>query len=259
MTSLIVSLDSRIARIRSPRRGISLGKKKNIYIYILSILIFFELIFNFSHRQPATHEAYMGTRVALTPYVGSTPARKSYRASAIPYIKKKYGEKWWVTLPDQVCPGYALRSFLRERSTINSHGSWSRPGTARRGAGGGGMEGSVGFKYGKMKGLKISPVLRGGTDRSYIIPLRETRLPYPSAAYPTLLRVPPPRPSSSRLRRPFALASISPGLRFAQHAILQATHPPRGGSYVRATPVGLRGCLEMWRLRDSRENSVKRL
>jgi len=136
-------------------------------------------------------------------------------------------------------------------------------GTARGGEGGrrggGGMEGSVGFKYGKMKGLKISPVLRGGTDRSYIIPLRETRLPYPSAAYPTLLRVPPPRPSSSRLRRPFALASISPGLRFAQHAILQATHPPRGGSYVRATPVGLRGCLEMWRLRDSRENSVKRL
>jgi len=123
-------------------------------------------------------------------------------------------------------------------------------------------ERSVGFKYGKMKGLKISPLLRGGTDRSYIIPLRETKLPYPSAAYPTLLRVPPPAtiriglsPASSIYPREHLRASGA----FAQHAILQATHPPRGASYVRATPVGLRGCLEMWRLRDSRENSVKRL
>jgi len=98
-------------------------------------------------------------------------------------------------------------------------------------------ERSVGFKYGKMKGLKISPLLRGGTDRSYIIPLRETKLPYPSAAYPTLLRVPPPAtiriglsPASSIYPREHLRASGSRNMPFfkqpIRHAVLATCVPP---------------------------------
>lgn len=111
----------------------------------------------------------------------------------------------------------------------------------------------IGFKYGKMKGLKISPpqsVAR--IDHTSFLCERSFRIllpTYPPSAlsyrpppsvpprpcHPPLVR-PPTFPSAASLsfsellpRRPFTLSSISAG---SQHAILQVTHPPRW--YVRA-------------------------
>lgn len=99
----------------------------------------------------------------------------------------------------------------------------------------------IGFKYGKMKGLKISPpqsVAR--IDHTSFLCANEAS-PVSPSAYPSTIRslsyspsslLPSPpsrRPTHSASaelpHRPFTLSSVSG--RFAQHAILQVTHPPR--------------------------------
>lgn len=120
--------------------------------------------------------------------------------------------------------------------TINSCGELVTAGHGTRG---------IGFKYGKMKGLKISPpqsvaridhtsflCANEASSVSFCLPIRSYTIrslsypPSPLPFYPF-----PPSSFTELPRRPFTLTSISG--RFAQHAILQAARPPRA-VYVRA-------------------------
>lgn len=139
-----------------------------------------------------------------------------------------------------------------------------------------GHERDMGFKYGKMKGLKISPPQsvaridhtsflcagemgeerrgeRASSSRGILPPAYPPSVPCPTL--PPAFPLPPP-PSHLRhfVHLPFrASRSGSRNMPF-----FKQTHPPPHG--VRACfLVGLRATLETWHLRDSRENSVKRL
>lgn len=109
--------------------------------------------------------------------------------------------------------------------TINSCGELDTAGHGTRG---------IGFKYGKMKGLKISPpqsvaridhtsflCANEASSVSFCLPIHHPLSVLPSFA----LHYPSPFFSFTVLPRPFTLTSISG--RFAQHAILQAACSPR--------------------------------
>lgn len=134
---------------------------------------------------------------------------------------------------DQVYHGNALRSFLWRRSPSIRVGELVTAGHER----------DKGFKYGKMKGLKISPpqsVARidhtsflcageNGEERESFFLARypSTRLfhhPFPVLPCPPSCPLVPPSPF-----RPFTLSSVS--VRFAQHAILQA-NPSAAARYT---------------------------
>lgn len=162
-------------------------------------------------------------------------------------------------------PRECITVIFMKTVTINSCGELVTAGHGTRG---------IGFKYGKMKGLKISPpqsvaridhtsflCANEASSVSFCLPIHHplSVLPSLGPCAPSFPILPHPSPSASSFpRRPFTLTSISG--RFAQHAILQAARPPRRARGVRACfLVGLRAALETWHLRDSRENSVKRL
>lgn len=135
---------------------------------------------------------------------------------------------------DQVYPRECITVIFMKTVTINSCGELVTAGHGTRG---------IGFKYGKMKGLKISPpqsvaridhtsflCANEASSVSFCLPIH-----HPLSVLPSPLLPPYPSPSSPASpelpRRPFTLTSISG--RFAQHAILQAARPPRA-VYVRA-------------------------
>lgn len=129
-------------------------------------------------------------------------------------------------------PRECITVIFMKTVTINSCGELVTAGHGTRG---------IGFKYGKMKGLKISPPQSmARIDHTSFLCANEASLPYPSAylstirslsyllsplPLPHLLAHPSPSSSFPVRRRPFTLTSISG--RFAQHAILQAARPPR--------------------------------
>lgn len=162
--------------------------------------------------------------------------------------KRKYKRKMMSHAQlDQVYPGMHYGHFYED----GHHQFVWRAGHGTR---------RIGFKYGKMKGLKISPpqsvaridhtsflCANEASSVSFCLPIHHplSVLSSLTSSFPLfflvlLLHRPLPR-------RPFTLTSISG--RFAQHAILQAARPPRT-VYVRAFssvcgPLWKRGIYEI--------------
>lgn len=118
--------------------------------------------------------------------------------------------------------------------------------------------GGIGFKYGKMKGLKISPARSvARIDHTSFLCANEASvsfcLPIHHPLCPTRLLAPlhPLVVSFCRFsgllpHRPFTLSSISAG---SQHAILQATHPP-------SAPARAATCVLSRRFADRTQRNV---
>jgi len=150
-------------------------------------------------------------------------------------------------------PWECIMVIFTKTVTINSCGELVTAGHGTRG---------IGFKYGKMKGLKISPpqsvaridhtsflCANEASSVSFCLPIHRPLSVQPSLAAPSIFP------------HPLFPSSIYP----CEHlrpvrATCHSSSSPFAARGVRACfLVGLRAVLETWHLRDSPENSVKRL
>lgn len=197
------------------------------------------------------------------------PRRESYRAKLFRTSKGKYREKWWAARNwIKFTPWECITVIFMKTVTINSCGELVTAGHGTRG---------IGFKYGKMKGLKISPpqsvaridhtsflCANEASSVSFCLPIHHPLSVLPSLAlsFPSPLPSPPPSLSFPILLLHRASpSSIYPYKHLRPvRATCHSSSSPSAARGVRACfLVGLRAALETWHLQDSRENSVKRL